>query len=328
MRLNKQIVIWLTVFCIFITIIIQTPVGAWAGTDLKEVCNEVDTYPIISLENPPVKDYDVLGLQIRLGELGYYKGPDDGVYDPETCDSIREFKKDHGLLDDAVLGEKTWKVLAETYEQEVAQKTENPTGQVSIQVDVQSRKLTVFSDGTPFRVFPVAVGKQSTPSPIGEWRITSKAVHWGTGFGTRWMGLNVPWGIYGIHGTNKPWSIGTKASHGCIRMRNQDVEILYKWVTYGTEVQIVGSLPRKDSLPKLKKGQANQDVVSLQFLLRQTGLFTGPADGRFGEVTEQAVLRFQAIEGLPENGIVDAGVWRALWNFINLKDNPNETDSV
>ena len=48
-------------------------------------------------------------------------------------------------------------------------------------------------------------------------------MNWGGGFGTRWLGLNVPWGIYGIHGTNQPWSIGTQASAGCIRMFNRHV---------------------------------------------------------------------------------------------------------
>ncbi len=59
----------------------------------------------------------------------------------------------------------------------------------------------------------------------------------GGGFGSRWMGLNVPWGgKYGIHGTNQPGSIGFNASAGCIRMRNKDVEELYNLVEYNTTV--------------------------------------------------------------------------------------------
>jgi len=51
--------------------------------------------------------------------------------------------------------------------------------------------------------FPVAVGTFDTPTPIGLFTITEKS-SWGEGFGARWMRLSVPWGIYGIHGTNKP----------------------------------------------------------------------------------------------------------------------------
>ena len=43
---------------------------------------------------------------------------------------------------------------------------------------------------------------------------------------------------YGIHGTNRPTSIGKAASHGCIRMRNQDVEELFELVQVGDEVEL------------------------------------------------------------------------------------------
>ena len=107
-----------------------------------------------------------------------------------------------------------------------------PEGEMMIVVDTIQLKLTLYVDGEPYKTYPVAVGRpnQFTLSPVGEWRIVHKSRNWGGGFGTRWMGLNVPWGIYGIHGTNKPWSIGTRASAGCIRMFNRDVEELYAWV--------------------------------------------------------------------------------------------------
>jgi lipoprotein-anchoring transpeptidase ErfK/SrfK len=44
---------------------------------------------------------------------------------------------------------------------------------------------------------------------------------------------------YGIHGTNRPKSIGKAASHGCIRMRNQDVEDLFERVEVGDPVELV-----------------------------------------------------------------------------------------
>jgi len=51
------------------------------------------------------------------------------------------------------------------------------------------------------------------------------------------MWLSAP--AVGIHGTNEPWSVGSHASHGCIRMRVADVEDLYNRVFVGTPVQIV-----------------------------------------------------------------------------------------
>ena len=53
------------------------------------------------------------------------------------------------------------------------------------------------------------------------------------------MGLNVPWGQFGIHGTLDPYSVGWASSHGCIRMNNSEVAELYKIIPIGTKVTIV-----------------------------------------------------------------------------------------
>jgi lipoprotein-anchoring transpeptidase ErfK/SrfK len=60
----------------------------------------------------------------------------------------------------------------------------------------------------------------------------------GNPVGTRWMGLNVKG--YGIHGTNAPRSVGHATSHGCIRLRNRDVERLYAMLRVGDIVEIRG----------------------------------------------------------------------------------------
>jgi len=52
------------------------------------------------------------------------------------------------------------------------------------------------------------------------------------------MGLSLKG--YGIHGTNVPKSIGTAASHGCIRMAKNDIEELFDTVRTGDQVEIVG----------------------------------------------------------------------------------------
>jgi lipoprotein-anchoring transpeptidase ErfK/SrfK len=57
--------------------------------------------------------------------------------------------------------------------------------------------------------------------------------------GYRWMGLSIKGGsIYGIHGNSSPYSIGTNASHGCIRMINSDVEELFDMIPINTAVWI------------------------------------------------------------------------------------------
>ena len=56
--------------------------------------------------------------------------------------------------------------------------------------------------------------------------------------GTRWIGLDIK--HIGIHGTDAPASIGYRRSHGCIRMRNRDVEELFEWLRPGDVVELHG----------------------------------------------------------------------------------------
>lgn len=106
-----------------------------------------------------------------------------------------------------------------------------------IEIDRNRRKLKLFDDDRLVREYPVAVGKPSTPTPEGNWSIIDKAL-WGAQFGGHFMRLSVPWGVYGIHGTNKPWSIGQAVSHGCVRMYSSDAAELYNTVFVGTAVLI------------------------------------------------------------------------------------------
>lgn len=107
----------------------------------------------------------------------------------------------------------------------------------NIEIDTKKRILKLFENGTYVKEYPVAVGKSSTLTPPGNWTITKKAL-WGAQFGGHFMQLSIPWGVYGIHGTNKPWSIGQAVSHGCVRMYNKDAAELYNTVPVGTPVYI------------------------------------------------------------------------------------------
>lgn len=178
-----------------------------------------------------------------------------------------------------------------------------PTGVVTLTIKVNERVLEVYDNGVLLKKYRIAVGKSSTPTPVGEWNVVWKDYNWGTGFGTRWMGLNVPWGIYGIHGTNQPWSIGQFTSHGCIRMRNRDVEELFEWVPIGTVVRIEDK--RKQVKRILKYQMTGPDVAMIQFKLQEKGYLIGKADGIFGLSTEAAVRQYQQDQGLAATGIVD-----------------------
>lgn len=178
-----------------------------------------------------------------------------------------------------------------------------PAGELKIVIRIYDRVLELYENGTLFKRYRIAVGKKATPTPIGEWNIVYKGWSPEEIMGTRWMGLDISWGSYGIHGTSAPWSIGSFASHGCIRMRNHDSEELYEWVPVGTPVDIIGPKPRIERT--LRRGVAGPDVVVLQLKLVQLGYYQERAKGVFGKDTEAALRAFQRDNRLPETGITD-----------------------
>ena len=126
-----------------------------------------------------------------------------------------------------------------------------PPADRKIVVSIPDKKLAVIESGKVVKIFPTAVGAAKSPSPTGSFEIVARIPDptWYTKgkivppgkanpLGTRWLGLSKKG--YGIHGTNRPSSIGHNASHGCIRMRNQDVEELFGMVALGDPVELIG----------------------------------------------------------------------------------------
>ncbi|MCG7217026.1 L,D-transpeptidase [Paenibacillus mucilaginosus] len=122
---------------------------------------------------------------------------------------------------------------------------------VYVVISKKTNRLTVYMNGAPYRTFPVATGRRSWLTPAGTFHIITKIKKpWyirkqipggdpANPLGSRWMGLSVPGTggyTYGIHGTNRPYSIGHSASSGCIRMHNRDIEWLYRHLPLGTVV--------------------------------------------------------------------------------------------
>ena len=300
MLLRQRRVYWLlaVVGCV-VAVMVQ---GAWgAGTvSLKNATCETDR--VLFLTEPVMTGRDVEELQAGLQERGFFQGAITGRFDGATEEAVRRFQEEAGLPVDGRVDSDTWDALAASFDRPAVTKSAPPTGELIILVDIPKRELHLYSDGQIYKTYPITVGSSKTPSPIGEWKIVHKDKHWGGGFGTRWMGINVPWGIYGIHGTNKPWHIGDAESAGCFRMLNHDVEELYDWVPIGTPVIAIG--PVDPDFPKrvLRRGNSGQDVVFLQLALRNMGFSPGVADARFGPDTEEAVKASRHTMGWPSTG--------------------------
>lgn len=184
-------------------------------------------------------------------------------------------------------------------------------------IDVTENKLYLTSKGIVLKTYPVASGKLSTPSPVGDWTIVNKGM-WGEGFGGYWMGLNVPWGKYGIHGTSDPYSVGGDASGGCIRMYSSDAKELYSNVGLGTLVKIYAGPfgPFGYRLRTLAPGDIGADVYEVQRRLRLLGFYIGNTDGIYGESTKKALLHFQRANNLQLSNYIDETIYNKLGVFL------------
>lgn len=273
----------------------------------------------LRLAEPPMDGPDVLEVQKRLKELGYKINPT-GIFDAATDTVVREFQTNTGLMVDGIVGPDTWNMLITSFQMPMTRvkvgDKQQPNKTYRIAIDVIQKILTLRLGNDIVATFPVAVGKPQTPTPLGDWKIVYKAMNPGGAFGARWMRLSIPFGGYGIHGTNNPPSIGTAASHGCIRMFNEDVIKLYDLVPIGTSVKIYGSA----NLGRLLSAgiEPGYDITVLQQSLAILGYYPYDIDGYFGPQTEVAVKKFQQDNGLSPDGIVGPQTYELLQQKLDI----------
>jgi len=182
---------------------------------------------------------DVRQLQVRLAQFDVYGGGNTGQFGEQTEAAVLAFQEKFGLTADGIVGPRMLMALS---------------GHVV--VDLSELKLYLYKDGELAKTYRVAAGAPEFPTPTGTFAVTSKVMNptwyppnseWAKDaepippgienpLGTRWIGTSAP--AVGIHGTPSPGSIGTYASHGCIRMYISDVEELFEKVAVGMPVLI------------------------------------------------------------------------------------------
>jgi len=261
----------------------------------------------LRLVSPYMRGPDVEILQERLLELGLIQSKPDGIYGPGTAEAVRHFQETQLLQQDGVVGPETWTALGAG---EASVRNMSPTGEYRIHIDTDRNVMYLYQSGHLVKTFNVAVGASLTPTPLGDWKITQKAMNPGGPFGTRWLRLSVPFGGYGIHGTDNPQSIGKAVSHGCVRMYNKDVEELYDLVPLGTMIKVTG---RVQTSRILRIGVPyGGDVIEIQRLLQSLGYYKGDLDGQYGPATAAAVRAFQADKDQIVDGIIGPRTIEAL----------------
>lgn len=127
--------------------------------------------------------------------------------------------------------------------------TRNP---YRIEVDLENYELTITRNGEVELSAPVAIGQGGTPTPIGDFYLIEllQPIQRNGPYGSYAYGLsgysdvldnfNGGDGVIGIHGTNQPNLLGGPASHGCIRVHNDTIELMANFLPLGTPVSIMG----------------------------------------------------------------------------------------
>lgn len=202
---------------------------------------------------------DVYRLNLALKSLGYIISKPSYIFDSETRNAVIKLQKNNGLKSDGCVGKNTLYAINKNLsvkKLKIPDQTINvkkaPTQGYWITINKTSNTLTLLEGKKAIKKYHIATGKEASYTPVGQYKIASKVINprWfdvaggipSNPLGFRWLGLNIKNGwIYGIHGTNKPNSIGTYASKGCIRMSNTDVESLFKILPKGTPVWIGSS---------------------------------------------------------------------------------------
>ncbi|MGG6295497.1 L,D-transpeptidase [Leptolyngbya sp. AN02str] len=124
-----------------------------------------------------------------------------------------------------------------------------------IEIALSDRRLVVYDGDTELKSYPVAVGRQGWQTPVGSFEVkqmivdpawqhpfTGEVIPGGTPqnpLGNYWIGFwtdGTNW--VGMHGTPNPETVGTAASHGCIRLYNEDIQELFNLVSMGTPVVV------------------------------------------------------------------------------------------
>jgi peptidoglycan hydrolase-like protein with peptidoglycan-binding domain len=167
------------------------------------------------------KGADVLALQSRLTELGYWNGKADGTFGGRTQQAVYALQKAAGLNRDGVVGPKTQKAL----DQGVRPKAKSTSGRV-IEINLKRQLLMLVDNGTISHVFNTSTGSMEhyeqngatflADTPSGKFRVSRQIDGWRHApLGLLWRPKYFNGGI-AVHGANSvpPYP----ASHGCARV--------------------------------------------------------------------------------------------------------------
>ena len=233
-----------------------------------------------------------------------------------------------------------------------------------ITVDLTNQVVTVYdagntSDSGIVRQMICSTGKSGSSTPTGTFTLPSK---WKSSERTEWyyfteFNCYAKWatritGAILFHSvlytsakvgptSSSVNALGSRASHGCVRLRVEDAKWIAQNCQAGTKCRVYSSgvtnstlrkrllkstyvrggesysefLSGADSKLPLSRGSHGALVQQLQARLKSLGYLNDVVDGDFGAKTHNAVCAFQAAAGLAQTGVVDDALWMRIFNM-------------
>ena len=303
----------------------------------------------------------VAALQSRLAELGYYEAKVSGGYYKITQSAVRAFQAQNGLTVDGVAGQQTQEALFSS-DAVPASATPRPSptptpAKYLLMVDVTNqitRAFTYDEEGlytVLVREMICSTGTVKNPTPLGTTIMPKKRARWGyfptwdshAQYLTRIDSANAFHSVLYSEPDERTLSVksfealGTRASHGCVRLLVSDAKWIYDNCQEGTIITVYegeydpeytmtlkptlnSSTLRENPLPAptptptyarenfpteyrtLSRGKTGEDVFMVQMRLTELGYYHGSVTGGYYGGTIAAVEAFQRDHGLTVDG--------------------------
>ena len=303
----------------------------------------------------------VSALQTRLAELGFYEARVSGGYYQITRTAVRDFQRQNGLSVDGVAGRQTQELLFSAEAVPVdATPRPSPTpapAQYCLMVDVanQITRAYTYDENGEYTVLVremiCSTGTTSNPTPLGTTIMPSKRARWGyfptwdshAQYLTRIDSANAFHSVLYSAADERTLAessfnaLGTRASHGCVRLLVSDAKWIYDNCEAGTIITVyegeydpeytMALKPtlnrqtlRENPLPEptpepvyseqnwpgeyrtLSRGKSGEDVYMVQKRLEELGYYHGTVTGGYYGGTIAAVEAFQRDHGLTVDG--------------------------
>ncbi len=325
-------------------------------------------------------------LQARMTNLGYYSGPISGNFARQTLRAVKAIQVQNGMKETGVVDEATWNVIFNDSRIVMPDATPKPTPTptpvpFAMTVDVTNQVTTVYGRDenggytVPVRRMLCSTGTKANPSDVGDWVLNGRHAKWcvfpkwGNSYARYWTRINASIAFHSViytavsldaMKTSSYKALGSRASHGCIRLTVEDAKWVYENIGAGTVVSIREDLPAdpelRDALklPNLKKGtsvpvetpvptpepeyDANRqpelgnrrlkqgsegpEVFWVQTRLKELGYYAGYVGGKMLKGTVNALKNFQRDHGIYGSGEVDQKTLDALMPAAEPEETP------